>query len=225
MKKSVITLVMALVMGTCTVVAQPYFTRGHRQTQYERQRNNYGSSMNVPYKGFVEIGYAAGIGDNRADRFDILTTHGLQVSDNAFFGVGGGLSVSFNKDQYGDRYDLYDYHTTGVSIPIYVDLKLGNVIPSRTSFVQPFFDLKIGAQFRVSEDVLAVGYGYYDGNNSFYMSPSVGIRIPTGGRGAINLAATYNLTTHRIADWGGSSYYNDDIKGLSSFGVRLSFEW
>ena len=169
------------------------------------------------------MGYAAGIGDNRADRLDILTTHGLQVSNNTFVGIGGGLSVSFNNDDYAVH--DYDYHTTGVSIPLYVDFRLGNTYPSRSSWVQPFFDFKIGAQFRVSDDTLVVGRGYYDGTNSFYMSPSVGIRIPTGGKSAVNLAATYNLTTHRIADWSGNSYYCDDVKGLSSFGVRLSFEW
>ena len=231
MKRTIITSILAIVIGMAAAEAQPYFRHGHgsgpRRPQHEtyyRGNNGYHSSF-VPYKGFLELGYAAGIGDNRADRLDILTTHGLQVSSNTFVGIGGGLSVSFNNDEYDRHDDYYDYHTTGVSIPLYVDFRFGNVIPSRSSFVQPFFDMKIGAQFRVSDDTLVVGRGYYDGTNSFYMSPSVGLRIPTGGKSAVNLAATYNLTTHRIADWSGNSYYCDEVKGLSSFGVRLSFEW
>ena len=229
MKRTVITSILAIVIGVAVAEAQPYFRHGQGGGQRRPQRETYYRGDNgfrssfVPYKGFLEMGYAAGIGDNRADRLDILTTHGLQVSNNTFVGIGGGLSVSFNNDDYAVH--DYDYHTTGVSIPLYVDFRFGNTYPSRGSWVQPFFDFKIGAQFRVSDDTLVVGRGYYDGTNSFYMSPSVGIRIPTGGKSAVNLAATYNLTTHRIADWSGNSYYCDAVQGLSSFGVRLSFVW
>lgn len=227
--RKLIIMIMSVAMGLGMVQAQPYFrgrggNGGYRQTQREtRYRSDYyPMQSSVPYKGFLEMGYSFGVGDNRSDRLDILTTHGLQVGGSAFIGVGAGLSFAFNADgQYVDYRD--DYHTTGVSIPLYVDLRFAQ--PSwKNQYVQPFFDVKVGAQFRISDDDFVLENGVVDGNRSFFFSPTVGIRIPVSYSNAINLGVTYNLTTYRVCDWGHLNDYGD-IKGLSSFGVKISYEW
>jgi len=229
MKKIFATLIV-LVVGIGMAEAQPYFRNRGQGTSTPRQRyeqryyrdGNYSHSV-VPYKGFLELGYSFGIGDNRSDRLDILTTHGLQVGNSTFIGVGTGLSVAFNADE-NYPYDSYsDLHTTGVSIPLYVDFRFGQTEPYR-SFIQPFLDVKVGAQFRISDDTFALYDGFVDGNRSFYLSPSVGIRIPAGYKNAVNLAVTYNLTTYRICGWDHPDW-EGDVKGLSSIGVKISYEW
>ena len=225
MKKSLMIFVMTIVLGTGLMEAQPYFRNrggnGYRVQPRETYFRNDSYSQALPYyKGFLEMGYSFGVGDNRSDRLDFLTTHGLQLTESAFLGVGTGLSVSFNAD--GDYVPSSDYDNTGVGVPLYVDLRL--MQPSWQSSVQPFFDLKVGMQFTLDDDNVAFEDGYIDGSRSFYLSPTVGIRIPTGYKSALNLGVTYNLTNYRICDWYHPEW-DSELKGLSSVGVKISYEW
>ncbi|MGN1264737.1 MAG: hypothetical protein ACI4UL_02865 [Muribaculaceae bacterium] len=223
MKKTYFTILIAILLGTITVSAQPYFTRnGTRRPADNRVRNDryYGGGGYggyVPYKGFLEIAYAGGVGDIKADQFEILTTHGLQASPNLYVGLGTGLQVHFN-DAYTTA-QQFDTHTTGVNVPLYVDFRLGTSNYNRFP-IQPFFDLKIGASFCLNGDGLAISDGCLARDKNFYLSPSVGFRFPIGYKSGINIAVTYNLTTQNF-----ERNYDYRNIGLSSFGVRLGFDW
>lgn len=221
MKKTYFAILLALLLGTMGVSAQPYFTRnGMQRPADNRIRHNggyYGGGTLVPYKGFLEIGYSGGVGDIKADQFEVLTTHGLQATENLYVGIGTGLQVQFDDAYY--RHDGYDMHDTGVNVPLYVAFRLSKSRYNRFP-IQPFFDAKIGASFCLNGDGLAISDGWLARDKNFYFSPSVGFRVPIGYRNGLNVAVTYNLTTQSFES--GGHYRNI---GLSSFGVRLGFDF
>ena len=221
MKKTYFAILLALLLGTMGVSAQPYFTRNGMQRPADNRHRHgggyYGSGTWVQYNGFLETGYAGGVGDIKADQFEILTTHGLQATSNLYVGIGTGLQVQFDDAYYGN--DGYDMHETGVNVPLYVDFRLGTSNYSRFP-IQPFFDVKIGASFCLNTNGLAISDGCLARDKNFYFSPSVGFRFPIGYRNGLNVAVTYNLTTQSFES--GANYRNI---GLSSFGVRLGFDF
>ncbi len=222
MKKILTTLLFVAVLGATSISAQPYFRRGgvERPSNSLMHRNHYYDY--IPYAGFLEMGYSGGVGEIHADQFEVLTTHGLQVNSNLFVGLGTGLQVQFNDVEELDFLPVAGKygHKTGVNIPLYVDFRVCPVYRRVSLPIQPFFDVKIGASFDVTEDYMKIHRGYLDSGTNFYLSPSVGFRVPVGHKTAVNVGVTYNLTTQHYIGSG-----KDETIGLSSFGARISYEW
>lgn len=206
-------------------------------TTYTRSSSS-SSLLDVGYKGFLEVGFAGGVSDHKANQLDILTTHGISAG-NFFLGLGLGVNILFPQDQtlksdmissgyweYASDYDYYNCTDNAVLIPIYLDFKynFGN-----TSNICPFIDMKIGASFLVSDqDGAYIGEGWMDKDACFYFSPTIGFRVPlSNSRTALNIGLTYNLLSQKYRyfdDWSGREYYNDGIV-LHSLGARVSIEW
>lgn len=245
MNRTVIALLTAAVLGTTACYGQAYFNRDHSRSHttssYGDSRRGYNDRRygsydywQPQYKGFLEAGFAGAVSETKAPQLDVLTTHGFQVSQQVFVGIGAGVSVQFLRDNtYGRGYDesgfhgqsyYADYHTTNVNIPLYADLRYTPMGLYRNS-VQPFFDVRMGVNFGVGERLQCVGYGYIDSDKGFYFSPSIGVRIPVGYKNAVNIGLTYNLSTAQVVDWDQGSNYNAHTVGFGTVGARISYEW
>lgn len=93
-------------------------------------RNNRGTTSKadfgpVSYKGFVEGGYALGVGDFDFDRIDVSTSHGIQIS-RVFLGLGVGIK--------------YFHDEEVLVIPIVADFRVNFL----NNDVTPFIGTKIG---------------------------------------------------------------------------------
>lgn len=248
MNKRIITTLIALVViitSGADLFAQAHRTRPTQQTTQRRTTTTttttYSRSsrhmVETSYKGFLEVAFTGGVGDNRANELDILTTHGVAIG-NGFVGFGAGVNILFPQNNtlksemtadgswetYGRQYDIYDCDDNAVLIPIYVDMKynFGN-----TANICPFFDIKLGVSFLVSGDNTFIGEGWMDNDCSFYFTPTLGFRIPLQGKSAMNIGVTYSLISQKynyFNDRWGDPCYGDGIS-LNSFGGRISVEW
>ena len=115
------------------------------------------------YRGFIEAGYAFGVGTYGKDRATFLTTHGYQFNPYIFAGVGSGINAFF------------DERTTWWSVPIYADLK----IYFMDNDICPFFDVKAGYSVADIEGV--------------YLCPSIGCRMKLGNKTALFASLGYEF--------------------------------
>ena len=200
--------------------------------------NDDDDNDNYYYKGFIEVGCAAGVGTYKANQLDVLTTHGVAF-DNGFVGVGTGVNVLFPKENssemkwnmgnfgggsgYGPNYSDKTFSTgNAVFIPIYLDLKYNFGIVQ----VAPFIDLKLGATFLVSDGAVCINNGWLDNRTSIYFSPTIGVRVPIGNVAAVTFGVTYNLISQKYYyyDYWDGPVCSDGIS-LHSLGARISIEW
>ena len=214
--------------------SRPRPVPAQRHAAIPRAYNSGSSDDDMCYKGFIEAGYSAGVGNYRANQLDVLTTHGVAIGDG-FVGVGTGVNVLFPKEEgVGTNWSMGDYGNgyrpqganyrseNAVFIPLYLDLKYN----FSGSSVSPFVDLKLGGTFLVNDNAVCLGNGWIDNRTSVYCSPSVGVRIPIGGSAAFNMAVTYTLISQKYYyyDYWDGPVYSDGIS-LHSLGARLSIEW
>lgn len=171
------------------------------------------------YKGYVDASYLGGVGSQRADFLEITTTQGFKYSSWFFMGVGAGVDVAFahvNDGWSANR--LYSYTNTGVMLPLYTDFRFNTNLTGGVSF---FADIRLGAAFLIGKNYLRVGDGYLTNSESFYLKPTVGVRIPVSknGRQAVNVGLSYQLIT--------SSYWYTYSRNstLNAFGATVGFEW
>lgn len=186
------------------------------------------------YKGYVDASYLKGIGSKNADFLEITTTQGFRYSNWFFMGVGAGVEAVFTNPNS----EFNDWEGTAVPRHGWSDIdpsksrsKTGWVIPLFTDFrfnigneqsVSFFIDLRVGASFLVSNNYLAIGDGYMTSSESFYLRPTLGMRIPlsvNNPKQALNIGATYQLITSNY--W----HYNSSSTTLSALGVTIGFEW
>lgn len=169
------------------------------------------------YRGFVEGSYTGGFGNLRANFAGVSTTHGFQYADWFFMGAGLGVDLVFSETEnryVGDK----STHTCGVMIPVYTDFRFNIGSKTDTSF---YIDVKAGGSFLIGGDYLAIRNGYINGNEYFYLKPSIGVRIPTGesGKTAFNIGVTYQLLTCNY-------WYSRNSSGtLSSLGATVGYSW
>lgn len=188
-------------------------------------------SMN--YKGYVDASYLKGVGDKNADFLEVTTTQGVRYSDWFFMGVGAGVEAVFTNpdsrfndwdnvgnEQFDGSFDRTKSRSkTGWVIPLFTDFRFNIGGEQNVAF---FIDLRVGASFLVSNNYLEIGKGYMTSSESFYLRPSLGMRIPlstTNPRQALNIGATYQLITSNY--W----YYRSSSTTLSAVGVTVGFEW
>lgn len=215
MKSRLFVIVLGVVTIVSTVNAQYY-----RMTNQLTQMLSPALSGSFNYKGYVDMSYLAGVGNDgkRADFFEITTTQGFQYASWFYMGVGAGVDLMFTPD-----YDMPGYYhseettKTAVMIPLYSDFRFNIGSREKTSM---FIDLRLGASFLVSDDYVQMGEGYITGEESFYLRPSIGLRLPVNYKNpkqAINVSFSYQLIT---PEW-----MHSDALTLHSVGATIGFEW
>lgn len=122
-----------------------------------------GNGPKAGYKGFVDVGYTVGLGDNGVGRIAFSTTHGYQINPYVFVGAGAGVNCY---TQNG---------STAWGIPIFADARANFLNNS----ISPFLDVKIG-------------YSVAD-ISGFYFSPSIGCRFGLSSKVALTLSIGYEM--------------------------------
>ena len=227
--KKFLTLLLTIVCSIGVASAQPYFSGNRRHVSrpgstfrgdgFDRmQYDRIGSG--IPYKGFLEFQWSGGISEKETTLYSFQTSHGLMIGENAFVGIGAGLT-------YHDT-DVYDYvfHDEGedyVSLPLYVDLRYFPNSTYRGNLFQPFLGVKVGAMFKFGDSPKMLYDGFVYSERGFYLSPSVGFRVPVGYKSGLNFALSYTLTTQRFSN--DPYYYDGSVIGQSGLGFTIGFDW
>ena len=129
------------------------------------------------YRGFVDAGYTIGVGDYDLDRFEINTSHGYQINPIIYLGAGVGLHFMSSYETSGMDIAL-DERDSQIDIPLFANFKCNF---SKGKFV-PFTDIKCGS--------------YINNNGGLYLNTSLGFRIATDQKKAINVSFGY--TTEKL---------------------------
>lgn len=191
-------------------------------SQEDEPRKNYQESK---FRGFIDMGYALGIGAPRNNAFEIETSFGYQFSH--FLYVGAGLAVHFPHsilDSYPFRGDFYetkrnDPNWRNPFMPLYVNLRSNLYEEDR---ITPFADLKVG--------------GTFINHTGFYLSPAVGVHFPTRSTFAFNVTLGYQLQTASYKQWclgsvpgaiidGSGGTYLNSKKGFSAITLKAGVEF
>lgn len=176
------------------------------------------------YRGFVDAGYVNGIGDKQASFLEFSTTQGVKYGNIFYMGVGIGVDVMFTDYNGGTGNWLSENQKstqTAVMIPMFTDFRLNFGQPTSTGF---FIDLKVGAAFYTGNKYIRVGDGYINTSSSFYLKPTIGVRVPVSKSNpklAMNFGASYQLLTNNY--WYNPNHNNNIT--LSSLGLTVGFEW
>lgn len=124
------------------------------------------------YRGFVDAGYSAGIGDYNFGRFEVNTSHGYQINPYLFIGAGTGLHfmASYKTKDMDIPLDIRD---SKVDIPVFANIRC-NFLKKKVS---PFVDVKGGT--------------YVTNSGGLYVNASAGCRFSINEKQVINLSVGY----------------------------------
>lgn len=124
------------------------------------------------YRGFVDLGYAVGIGDYGFGRVEVNTSHGYQINPYLFIGAGVGLHFAASYET-SDMEIALDTRDSKVDIPVFANAHF-NFMKKKFS---PFVDIKGGT--------------YVNNGGGLYVSASVGCRIAINKKQGINIGVGY----------------------------------
>jgi hypothetical protein len=168
------------------------------------------SAQNIPYncyRGSLDVGCSIGFNEYQFERFEINNIHGFQIDPIFFLGFGYGIHYS---PEYNPLFSLYTNYSreAKIDVPIYANLRL-NI---KNSFNSPYIDARIGKI--ITNDC------------GVYMCFSVGYRIPSDEKRAVNLSLGYtmaqlNFHTSHIFQ---SNYYYANHK-TESITLRIGYEF
>lgn len=158
-----------------------------------------GRGPSTGYRGFVDILYNKWIWGS-GDSFGFETTHGYQIKNWLFVGVGAGLYYIY------DSYNIYKKYCL---VPIYGDIRFDFLNHS----ISPFFDLKVGYDFQTKNKDHNV--------KGLFLSPAIGVRIATKSKMAVNLSIGYNARQTRYKDNKPSNVFN----GCGEVAFRVGIEF
>jgi len=154
---------------------------------HERKTKNYDKSR---FRGFIDAGWAAGVGSPRNNFWLIETSFGYMLTPRAYLGAGIGLH-SFKPvvDSYPMRNDLptpihNDPDWQSPFFPVYVNGRYNFQNESQNT---PWVDLKVGATFI--------------NHKGFYASPSIGWHFATSQFFSFNVGLGYALHTAHYKLW------------------------
>lgn len=170
---------------------QPYYTNNGSS-----QKHRYSDFSRTGYRGFVDIGYALGVGDYGDGVFAVSTSHGYQF--NPYIFVGAGIGVDYH----------LDYET--VFLPIFADIR-GYFIDGS---ITPFVGIKIGYS-------PVDGYGLYFNPSvgaSFGISRKFALNVSIGYN--LQRAEVY---TYYYSYYGPRSSYSNETIGAITFKVGFEF--
>lgn len=178
-------------------------------------------SGKLNYKGYAEVSYMKGMGNDRIDYLDISTTQGFKFASWFYMGIGAGIDVMFpNYEKYNTDKE-YNTPDAGIMVPLYSDFRF---FIGKQDKISLNIDLRLGAAFNFTEDFRTT-HGYLAGEECFYLKPSLGIRIPINKnrpKQAINVGVGYQLL---VSDWWTFSGHYDNNKAFSNLGATIGFEW
>ncbi len=234
--RCLIALIAIIITASFTAEAQGYsrpqqqrYRQQNNYNNYQREQNNYnydnaGYSSIFHYKGFVETGYSIGVGKNRANQFEALTTHGLTLGDMLFLGIGSGVNIYFPERQTAFEHNkpgLNGSDDTALMIPIFFDGRI-----SGNGKISPYFDAKVGISILATSNMYVNEDFFDDGNVCYYLSTSFGARFAIGNRSAFSVGLVYNLVGQGNYDYDyyGQPYYVNG-PSLSNIGLRATLEW
>ncbi len=178
---------------------------GTASAQFTNNSNNRGQRSNSAngggmrgYTGFVEMGYAIGIGDYNFNRLDLSTTHGFQFNSMIFIGMGTGLKYYF------------DGSSTG--IPIFTDFRI-NFLDNK---ITPFAGFKIGyCVGDVSGFMMTPSMGF-----RFGIKDKLGLTVNVG----YDYQRT-EVTTFYYSYYSGYYFYDIHKENIGALYVKVGFEF
>lgn len=173
------------------------YNRSYYTNNGNSQTHRYSDFSRTGYRGFVDIGYALGVGDYGDGVFAVSTSHGYQF--NPYIFVGAGIGVDYH----------LDYET--VFLPIFADIR-GYFIDGN---ITPFVGIKIGYS-------PVDGYGLYFNPSvgaSFGISRKCALNVSIGYN--LQRAEIYNYY-YSPYFYSYSSYSNETV-GAITFKVGFEF--
>lgn len=151
----------------------------------------------VSYRGFVEIGTGVVFPNNSINNrtrmaIPITTTHGLQILNQVFVGVGVGVDLGVNYPDYNFKgYDFSDMDVDAwKKVRVFGDIRWdGFGLFGKGKRVSPFVNLKLGWQTNVNEMYSWKWHTSIDhfSTNGFFLEPQAGIRIGCSSKVGINI--------------------------------------
>ena len=231
-------------------------SRGNNNDRYnnnrpssQRYNDDYYDDNNVSgYKGIFDVGYNIALGKTgEKGNMEISTSHGYQINRNLFAGAGLGLHIYNAWDvamKDTANYPHYVGITSGgkiiptdsvtykravdssyMTLPIFLDIR--GYLPLQNSKITPFFMLRFGYAFNLSD-----GFG----GMGIYMNPAIGIKFQLSPMIGLNFSAGYAYQSYGgIPKDGGYGYYyikdranpnqKYEAKGVGSISLKLGVEF
>ncbi len=190
---------------------------------HERKQKNYDTAK---FRGFIDVGYAFGVGSPRGDYWTVETSFGYMITPRVYVGAGIGLQ-KFNADieSFPLRYDGAEPEPNDPDlddmpfIPLYADVRYNLGSENHNT---PWAGLRIG--------------GSIFNHGGFYLSPSIGYHFASSQFFSFNVSAGYALhtagyklwcrgeTEGAIADANGGAYL-DKTAVLHNIFVKVGVEF
>ena len=216
---------------------------GGRNRYEDDYYDDYGVSG---YKGIVDLGYNFSLGGTgEKGVFEVNTSHGYQVNEYFFAGAGLGLHIFNARDTAMRNPNKYPHYVGSLNssgkivpadsvtyrrgtdssfmvLPIFLDVRAYLPIPN--SSVSPFFMLRFGYAFNLSE-----GFG----GMGIYMNPAIGAKFQLAPRLGLNFSLGYAYQSYGgIPKNGGYGYYyykadkqKYEAKGAGGLSLKLGIEF
>ena len=217
--------------------------RTSKQASQSRNKSydNYGVTG---YKGTFDAGYNLPIGGTgEKGSFEFNTSHGYQLNEYLFAGLGVGLHMNLPRDpklrdsigstshypQYTPTYKtdstayIFGADTMYMTLPIFLDIR--GYYPIQNSAFTPFVMMRVGFAFNLSDGFGAMG---------LYMNPAVGVKYQVSPMIGINFSVGYSYQSYGgIPKDGGYGYYylkdatktKYEAKGAGSLSLKLGVEF
>ena len=149
------------------------------------------------YKGFIDLGYTAAVGDYGLGRVELTTSHGYQFNPYLFVGAGTGFQ--------------YYHEAETFTMPIFADI--------RANFMRgpivPFIGFKAGYTFALSEGAGGLGC---------YFAPSVGVKYVVSPSVALNFTLGYSAQIINYDYYDYYTTYSDHVT-VSGISFKLGLEF
>ena len=215
-----------------------YSNTGRSSSRYDDDYYDYYSVSG--YKGIVDIGYNLSIGGTgEKGNFEINTSHGYQINEYLFTGAGLGLHIynardSAMKNQNTFPHYVSTYRTDStawihavdssyMTLPIFLDIR--GYLPLQNSNLTPFFMLRFGYAFNLSDGFKGMG---------IYMNPAIGLKYQMSPMLGLNFSLGYSYQGYGgiPRDGGYGFYYIKDssntkyeAKGSGGISLKLGIEF
>lgn len=186
------------------------------------------------YRGMVDLEGGMGLhgnvtiksGDNEMRNIHTLlaagvtTTHGAQITENLFFGLGLGASLVFTQynriEGYDSNFNCYaSTKFSGVDIPLFLCARWDFGLTKKTA---PYIGLRLGYSTYIPKNCyLSSSYSYSQNISSrlevernligsFFFQPTVGYRMTVYRKLGINLGLSY--LSGKLSKYTAESYSN-----------------
>lgn len=189
------------------------------------------------YRGILEAGYTMKMGEISTSRIEITTSHGYQMNNRLFIGVGLGANLYNGDGLYykgvspwaNEKGSTLDSMNVSITIPVFVDFRVDFLDKGS---VRPFAGVKAGYTmgFQASElSTVNDGKTYNKKETKLagigiYAQPSVGVKFMVGNSAAVNLSVGYAIQTfehYYVID--GTQYKKQKNNG--GVNIRVGFEF